>query len=637
MSSRQEQPPQINGAHRAYRRASAPVPASRGSVDSAPGRAGAPGSARPPAFSPVPPLGGPAAPDRAARDRAARDRAGHDRGAPDRAGQDPAAEERLAARYAPYLDGLFTYCLSVLCEHEAATAVLGEVLAIAERQYGRRPTDEDQRRAWLYALARWACLQRLAQLAESRRTRGARPAEPALSEAAATHRQRELGVLAWPEAAGITPEQREALELAVRHRLTTDEVAAVLGLERGAACALLSSAACEVERTRAALVVVERGNCPVVARLTGDSQVLLGTALRRELVRHVDDCAECRLAAERATAGGPWPGSTALPGTLPVLEAPRAAVFAAMVPGPRVRARGGAHAGAAARGGPRYDRSGFPLDPKDRVERRRRIRSRAVTTTVVATVVAAPVLALWAAYRGAPLLGETEGGGAVTAADAEDQDGLAGHPYEEAGNAQNGPDPRFTAGSQSPDVSVEVVDGDGRGKKDRAGDRQSSSATPSPVGPGRPSASRGPGRLTVEAQPSGDLTLITLRASGGSPVRWTASANEKWLQLNRTAGELRPGESVTITVSVDEAVEPEGPWTGKVAIGPSGTVITIHGEGATPEPTTPTPTPTPSEPTPTPTPTPPTPTPTPTQTENSGSPSSTPSGSDGSGSASPTG
>src|SRR3954465_250131 len=57
------------------------------------------------------------------------------------------------ARSEPYLDGLFTYCLSVLCDHDAAIAALGDVLALAER---RGPDAAGDRRAWLYALARWA-------------------------------------------------------------------------------------------------------------------------------------------------------------------------------------------------------------------------------------------------------------------------------------------------------------------------------------------------------------------------------------------------------------------------------------------------------------------------------------------------
>ncbi len=186
------------------------------------------------------------------------------------------------ARYEPYLDGLFTYCLSVLCDHTAATAVLGDVLAVAERQYGRCPDDESGRRAWLYALARWACLR---ELTEQRRRRqgahagraagrtptagprseprapGAQSGPAARGDEPCEEHRRELALLAWPEAAGTTPEQREALELAVRHQLGTAEVAAVLGLAPQAARELLSAAACEVERTRAALAVVETGSC----------------------------------------------------------------------------------------------------------------------------------------------------------------------------------------------------------------------------------------------------------------------------------------------------------------------------------------------------------------------------------------
>src|SRR4051794_10148376 len=68
------------------------------------------------------------------------------------------------ARYEPhepYMDGLFTYCLSVLCDHDAATAALADALALAERRRG--PDAPDDRRAWLYALARWACLRKLAE------------------------------------------------------------------------------------------------------------------------------------------------------------------------------------------------------------------------------------------------------------------------------------------------------------------------------------------------------------------------------------------------------------------------------------------------------------------------------------------
>ncbi|MCZ4120734.1 RNA polymerase sigma factor, partial [Streptomyces sp. H39-S7] len=333
------------------------------------------------------------------------------------------------AHYEPYLDGLFTYCLSVLCEHDAAAAALGEVLALAERQRGRL-RDAGLRRPWLYALARWSCRRRLA---------GGRPEVPRMSASVAEERRGRLAALAWPEAAGTTPEQREALELAVRHQLPPHEVGHVLGIEADAARALLARAACEVERTRAALAVVEVGTCATVARLAGDAQVLLGTALRRELVRHVDECPECRLTAERAVVGASWPGAatTAATAVLTMLEAPRSAAYAALM----YSLRDGA--GRSREGTPRFDRRGFPLDHRDRAARLAQLRHRAVTTTVVAAVVAAPVLALWAAYRGAPIGADQPGGISASERDVDGMDGtddIDGHPYEKAGSTGTGTD-----------------------------------------------------------------------------------------------------------------------------------------------------------------------------------------------------
>ncbi|MER6733864.1 hypothetical protein ABT315_16010 [Streptomyces puniciscabiei] len=530
-----------------------------------------------------------------------------------REARDRAAARTLAqrppARYEPYLDGLFTYCLSVLCDHDAATAALGDVLALAERR-GHRVPEAADRRAWLYALARWACLRKLAEAKQKRqathaagRTRAAREVpEPPLSPDVQEQRRRELALLAWPEAAGTTPEQREALELAVRHHLAAPEVAAVLGMEPAAARELLAAAACEVERTRAALAVVETGGCPSVAHLTGDSGLVLSTALRRELVRHVDDCPRCRRTAERAVPGR-WPGATVTPAELPVLEAPRAALHIALTHHARAR-------GAAA---PRFDRRGFPMDPKDRAARRDRLRARAVTTTVVATVVAAPVLALWAAYRGAPTAdGE---GPSATAREAQGPDALGSDTaggYENAGNASVKPGAHIGEDGKA-DVSVEVVSVTG------AGDQ-------------------GAGRLDVSAANDGDTTLVTLIASGSSPVHWSASTSAPWLYLSRSTGTLDPGDTLTIKVYVDHLREPAGHWQAQVAISPAGAVVTIDGYGTAPtrRPTppgsaTPTPTPPTTPPTgpPTPRPTPPTTPPTtptdPTSPPDSPSPTPTPS------------
>ncbi|MEV7211003.1 MULTISPECIES: BACON domain-containing protein [unclassified Streptomyces] len=474
------------------------------------------------------------------------------------------------AAYDAYLDGLFTYCLSVLCDHDAATTALTDVLALAERRGHRGPPSAADRRAWLYALARWACLRKLAEAkqkrpsshAAGRPTAPTTPTPPAPTTPATatndevTQRHRsELALLAWPEAAGTTPEQREALELAVRHHLAPHEVAAVLGMDLAAARELLASAACEVERTRAALAVVETGTCAGVSRLTGDNRYVLSSALRRELVRHVDDCPRCRRTAERAIPGR-WPGTSVTPAELPVLEAPRAALRGA--PAHITRARGSA---------PRFDRRGFPMDPKDRAARRDRLRARAVTTTVVATVVAAPVLALWAAYRGTPVV-EGEEGRSASASEAQDPDGLEGESagggyggYENAGNASTTPGPGFGKSGEA-DVSVEVVGVSGAGEKET-------------------------GRLKVTAGHDGDTTLVTLTSTGEAPVRWSVSAGASWLYPSRSSGTLRPGESVTVRVYVDHLREPAGHWSARVAVSPARAVVTIEGYGPAPTPSRP--------------------------------------------------
>ncbi|MEU7421261.1 sigma-70 family RNA polymerase sigma factor [Streptomyces antibioticus] len=470
-----------------------------------------------------------------------------------------ALARRPPARYEPYLDGLFTYCLSVLCDHDAATAALSDVLALAERRGQRVPDAAGDRRAWLYALARWACLRKLTEAKQKRQsthaaTRATVPAEPAVPDDVQQRRRRELSLLAWPEAAGTTPEQREALELAVRHHLAAHEIAAVLGKDHAAARELLATAACEVERTRAALAVVEAGGCPGVARLTGEHQLVLSATLRRELVRHVDDCPRCRRTAERAVPGR-WPGAGITPAELPVLEAPRAELHRALAHLPRAR-------GAAL---PRYDRRGFPMDPKDRAARRDRLRARAVTTTVVATVVAAPVLALWAAYRGTPT-GEGADGHAATAGEARGPGGLDGDPaggYENAGNASTRPGSGFSKGD-GPDVSVEVVSVTGLGTKSG-------------------------GLLGVTAATSGDTTLITLTASKDAeePIRWSVTTGARWLYPSRSSGTLKPGESVTVKVHVDQLREPTGAWHARVAVAPAGVVVSIDGYGTASGPSDP--------------------------------------------------
>lgn len=184
-----------------------------------------------------------------------------------------------------------------------------------------------------------------------------------------------------------------------------------------------------------------------------------------------------------------------------------------------------------------------------------------MTTTVVATVVAAPVLALWVAYRHAPSTGEGHGG-SVTTSEADGPSGNGASPYdhyENAGNARTQHTP-FADDSSSPDVSVEVISPDAGNKK---------------AGDGSPA----PGGLTVAARASGGRTSITLTNGGDRPLSWSATRSAPWLYLSSSSGVLSPGGSITVRVYVDRRGEPSGAWSAQVAIAPSGAVVSIHGYG----------------------------------------------------------
>ncbi|WP_432160869.1 RNA polymerase sigma factor [Streptomyces sp. NRRL F-5630] len=440
--------------------------------------------------------------------------------------------EAIDERFDGYLDGLFTYCLSVLCAHDAAVGVVGEVLALAARKQSRAPQDEEDRQAWLYALARWVCLRRLTE------TRG-RPEEEAREESAeGRERRRELARLAWPEAAGTSPEQREALELAVRHGLTPLQVASVIGLEASAARELVAAAACEVERTRVALGVAASGGCPVAARYAGDRRIPLGSALRGELVRHVDECPRCRRTAERAGAAEPWPGTAVTPDALPVLTAPRAEILAHATAPQSKRRKDATQL--------RLDRKGFPMDARERAARRERLRSRAVTTTVVATVVAAPLLALWTSYGGGlPFFDDgPDGGRSVSARDGEGKDGAGAEPYENAGSAQDAGEP----------LSATVLDPEGKHRAGASG-------------------------LAVTVRTRGDTSLITLRATGRAPLDWGLATEADWVRLSKHAGRLEPGESVTVRAHVVPGRTPEHGWRAEIRVSPVDAVIVLSGSG----------------------------------------------------------
>ncbi|MFF1795065.1 hypothetical protein ACFVXQ_12750, partial [Kitasatospora sp. NPDC058263] len=579
----------------------------------------------------------------------------------------------VLAAYDRQVDGLFTYCLSVLCEHDAAAAALREVRELA-RRHGARLAEPGMVRAWLYSLARYCCLRRLedggglggggaagpgagaeaaavAGLLDAvtgAGTGGAGPSDAAGPSAAeAGRRRRELASLAWPEAAGTDPEQREALELSVRHRLSPIEVAAVLGVPFESCRALLASAEAEVGRTRAALLVLGVGSCPELDRLGGAGAEswrdwVLGPALRRELVQHVADCPTCRGTAERV-AGEVTQGADGLSG-LPVLSAPAApAATGAGTDGAVFLPRAAEEAARRSSSGPapvvepglRFDQGGFPRHRAPDSGRARAVRRRVVTTGVLAAVLAAPVVALWAGHRGG---GGTGAAASVSSVRVEDDARSAGHrpggPGAVAGQSglpggvvgAVGAAPAVAglelAGARGAETLLPGIQGPaipvpGRGATPLGSPTLVAAPAPAVTGgpgtaPGTAGPAGGPGApatapiglLTVEAGEYGNRTVLTLTNSGATEIRWHAEVGAAWLRLSRDAGTLAPGQRITVIVTVDEDLAPDAHWTARIALPPSQAVVTLEGGphhrgGSTSAPGEPTSAPTDPGPTPT--------------------------------------
>ncbi|WP_051834199.1 BACON domain-containing protein [Streptomyces pyridomyceticus] len=492
------------------------------------------------------------------------------------------------------------------------------------QRHGARLAEPGLVRAWLFSSARYCCLRRLAN---GDRT-GAAAQTGAEGEAEAARRRRELASLAWPEAAGTDPEQREALELSVRHRLTPLEVAAVLGLPFERTRELLAGAEAEVARTRAALLVLGVGSCPELDRLGGAGAEswrdwVLGPALRRELVQHVVDCPTCRGTAERV-AGEAAEGTAGLSGlsllTAPVL-APGPVLSLAPDPGPDpapAAARAGFPAGGAVGAAPglRFDQGGFPRHRAPDAGRALAVRRRVVTTGVLAAVLAAPVVALWAGHRG----GGSGSAASVSAVRVDETGREAGQRPPQPWTAVGGPAGQGVPGV--PGLELAGAGGAGVGGAETLlpgfpgltfqgavvpvpahGATPLGSPTlvaaPAPVvqqasAPG--TAGTAPaGLLTVEAGEYGSRTVLTLTNSGTTDIRWHAVTDAGWLRLSRDSGTLAPGQRITVIVTVDEDLAPTTHWTARIALPPSQAVVTLeggpHNRGGSPSsPADPTPT-----------------------------------------------
>ena len=241
-----------------------------------------------------------------------------------------------AAAYDAYADGLHTYALWYLRDHDAAADAVYCAFVAADRNHTNLQQPE-QIQPWLYALLRRECRLRTAESdAPTPVSQRLRPKPDAGDEssvgASLMHlegslRRAEFQSLAWPEAEGLAPAHREVLELTIRHGLDSRGLALVLALREPAAglattrgFGLLADAWRELERSLAAAAVAASGreNCAQLAELTFGWSGKLNATLRAPLTEHVDRCSRCQHYLHTVI------GTPSAPTILPFVAAPRA-------------------------------------------------------------------------------------------------------------------------------------------------------------------------------------------------------------------------------------------------------------------------------------------------------------------------
>lgn len=199
----------------------------------------------------------------------------------------------LGEAYDRYAQHLFTYASGMLRDSDAAADVVHDAVLIASQRITQL-RDPDRFRPWLYAIVRSECLRHL------RVQKRSVPLDDSFEIEApdatdTTVEERDVRALVAAAAAGLSPKDREVLELSIRHDLDNAQVAAVLGVSMNQASTLTSRARTQLERSLSVLLVAqERGNScagldEVLASWDGEFTPLW----RKRIGRHMDRCEVC--------------------------------------------------------------------------------------------------------------------------------------------------------------------------------------------------------------------------------------------------------------------------------------------------------------------------------------------------------
>jgi RNA polymerase sigma factor (sigma-70 family) len=202
---------------------------------------------------------------------------------------DPAG---LAAAYDTYAVSLHAYCRAMLAEPTDAADAMQDTFVIADSRLADL-RDPDLLRPWLYAVARNECHRRIRSRAAAEDEIGDLTddgaGDPEWSD------RDELRGLLLAAVNGLSPDDRELIELTLRHELDAADLADVLDVSTEQADWLASRARAQLERSVGVLLVARTGrqNCADLDELLADWDGQLTNLMRRQVGWHIQDCPVC--------------------------------------------------------------------------------------------------------------------------------------------------------------------------------------------------------------------------------------------------------------------------------------------------------------------------------------------------------
>jgi RNA polymerase sigma factor (sigma-70 family) len=495
--------------------------------------------------------------------------------------------EGLAEAYDRYASPLYTYCRSLLREPaDAADAVQDTFVIAASRLAELR--DRNRLRPWLYAVARNECHRRL----RARTVQVTTPLDemPDVTDTSADvsgeAERDELRTLLRSAVRGLNSGEQDLIELQLRQGLDAAEIAAMLGVSRNHAHALLSRARDQLEISLGALLVARSGreDCAALNTMLADWDGQLNVLMRKRINRHIENCPVCGERKKRELA--------------PALLLGLAPLAAAVPPGLREQVLrlassntpdAAAHRASVAQRTAPFGHHGFPkpLDPPKSSWWQTR-SGQAAAAAAAAVVAALTLLAVALASSGpghpgggAAALGPGAGPGtSIAAAGGTPGNGAPGSGGSSGGSG-NHPQPTVSANgaanvSPTPGAGGAPPPGGGSSAPPGGGSAtspgapghsghpspppSSSSAKPSSPAPTTSSAtataSSSPSRGILNVTPTTIVLglnggTLTLKASFGS-VNWSIAESSSLIghvTVSPTAGTLASGQSTTVSLS----------------------------------------------------------------------------------------